>query len=705
MGELTSLFKPQSVAVIGASKTPGKIGNAIVRNVIESGYRGSIYPINPRESEIEGLTCYPSVLDVPDPVELAVISVPAGKVLEAARECGEAGVKGLIVVTAGFKEIGREGMELEKELVSICAQYGMRMLGPNCVGLMDANTPLNASFSSTFAAGGQIAFLSQSGAMLLAILDWSKTAGIGFTKVVSLGNKADLNEIDFIEDAANDDYTKVILCYIEDIVDGKRFLEVAENAAKKKPIIVYKSGISQSGAQAASSHTGALAGSDLAYETAFEDCGIIRARSMTELFDLAVAFSRCVPPAGNRVAIVTNSGGPGIIATDNVELKGLRMARFEKETIEELRANLPGEANVYNPVDVLGDARTDRYRFALNKVLDDPNVDSVLVLMCPTAVTEAEETSKAIVEARDNHPGKPVLAAYTGGEKLAGGAEILMKAGIPCFTFPEPAVRCIKGLYDYGKFCQKQEKKQEKKEEKVLAAADKKTVKAIFYDVIKDKRLTLLGSEAAEVAMAYGIPAAPIVLAATPQEAASEASKMGFPVVLKVASPRILHKTDVGGVKIGLNSPEEVEKGFVEIMESVNHYLPGVPVYGIEVQKMMPKGTELIIGMTKDVQFGPLIAFGLGGIYVNLLKDVAFGLAQSLYDEQKIEEMIAKTKAYTLLKGYRGEAPRDVKAVVDVIKKVARLVMDFPEITEMDINPVFAYEKGLSALDIKITIS
>ena len=701
MGELTSLFRPQSVAVIGASKTPGKIGNAIVRNIIESGYRGSIYPINPRESEIEGLACYPSVLDVPDPVELAVISVPAGKVLEAARECGEAGVKGLIVVTAGFKEIGREGMELEKELVSICAQYGMRMLGPNCVGLMDANTPLNASFSSTFATGGQIAFLSQSGAMLLAILDWSKAAGIGFTKVVSLGNKADLNEIDFIEDAANDDYTKVILCYIEDIVDGKRFLEVAESAAKKKPIIVYKSGISQSGAQAASSHTGALAGSDLAYETAFEDCGIIRARSMTELFDLAVAFSRCVPPAGNRVAIVTNSGGPGIIATDNVELKGLRMARFEKETIEELRANLPGEANVYNPVDVLGDARTDRYRFALNKVLDDPNVDSVLVLMCPTAVTEAEETSKAIVEARDNHPGKPVLAAYTGGEKLAGGAEILMKAGIPCFTFPEPAVRCIKGLYDYGKFCQKQEKK----EEKVLAAVDKKTVKAIFYDVIKDNRLTLLGSEAAEVAMAYGIPAAPIVLAATPQEAAIEAGKMGFPVVLKVASPRILHKTDVGGVKIGLNSPEEVEKGFVEIMESVNHYLPGVPVYGIEVQKMMPKGTELIIGMTKDVQFGPLIAFGLGGIYVNLLKDVAFGLAQSLYDEQKIEEMITKTKAYTLLKGYRGESPRDVKAVVDVIKKVARLVVDFPEITEMDINPVFAYEKGLSALDIKITIS
>ncbi|NPV72619.1 MAG: CoA-binding protein [Pelotomaculum sp.] len=701
MGELTSLFRPQSVAVVGASRTPGKIGNAIVRNIIESGYRGSIYPINPREKEIEGLACYPAVSSVSGEVELAVLSVPAGRVLEAARECGEAGVKALIVVTAGFKEIGREGMELEKELVETCRTYGMRMLGPNCVGLMDASTPLNASFSSTFTTGGRIAFLSQSGAMLLAILDWSSSVGLGFNKVVSLGNKADLNEIDFIEDAANDDYTRVILCYIEDIVDGRRFLEVASEAARKKPVIVYKSGISQSGARAASSHTGALAGSDLAYETAFNDCGIIRAHSMTELFDLAVAFSRCISPKGDRVAIITNSGGPGIIATDNVELEGLHMARFEKETIEELRANLPGEASIYNPVDVLGDARSDRYKFALNKVMDDPNVDSVLVLMCPTAVTEAEETSRVIVEARDAHPDKPVLAAYTGGAKLAGGAEILSRAGIPCFTFPEPAVKCIKGLYNYGRYCQKQERK----EEKLLDGIDRKTVKAIFYDVIKDKRLTLLGSEAAEVAMAYGIPVAPIVLATSPREAAEVAEKMGFPVVLKVASPRIQHKTDVGGVKIGLNSPEEVEKSFIEIMESVSHYLPGVPVYGIEVQKMMPRGTELIIGVTKDVQFGPLIAFGLGGIYVNLLKDVSFGLAQSLFDEQKIEEMIARTKAYSLLKGYRGEAPRDFPAVIDVIKRVARLSVDFPEITEMDINPVFAYEKGLSALDIKITIS
>lgn len=694
------MFRPQSVAVVGASKTEGKIGNAIMLNIIRSGYQGAIYPVNPRESDIEGLACYPGVGSIPGVVEMAVLSVPASRVLAAARECGEKGVNALTVVTAGFKEIGKEGLDLEKKLLEICGQYGMRMLGPNCVGLMDTHTPINASFAAMFPLRGEIAFLSQSGAMLLAILDWSISMGLGFSKVVSLGNKADLSETDFIEDAANDPYTKVILCYIEDIVDGPRFLEVAGRAAKKKPVIVLKSGTSQAGAQAASSHTGALAGSDLAYDTAFAQCGIIRARSMTELFDLALAFSKARAPGGDRVAIVTNSGGPGIIATDNVELKGLTMARFDKKTIEELRANLPGEAGIYNPVDVLGDAKADRYEFALKTVLADPNVDSVVVLMCPTAVTQPEETSRVLIEARDAYPEKPVFAAYMGGGSLAGGSARLASAGIPCFTFPEPAIECIRGMKNYIQYCNAPA------EEKNINPpdVDKKTVKAIFYDVLKDNRLVLMGSEAAEVARAYGISAAPVVMTGTPEEAAAEADRMGYPVVLKVASPKILHKTDVGGVKIGLKSAEEVKQAFTEIMESVHRYLPKVIVYGVEVQKMMPGGTELIIGMTRDVQFGPLIAFGLGGIYVNLLKDVSFRLANGLTDKE-IEALLAETKAYTLLRGYRGEAPRDMAAVVDVVKRTARLVSDFPEITEMDINPVFAYEKGLSALDIKITIS
>lgn len=700
MTGLDILFKPGSIAVLGASKNPAKIGNAVVRNLLASKYEGIIYPVNPKDKLIENLTCYASVLDIPDPVDLAVMCVPARLVCGAAEECGRAGVKGLVVITAGFKEIGAEGLEMEKKLISICREYGMKMLGPNCVGLMDTHTPLNASFSGAYPVRGEIAFLSQSGAMLIAILDWSLSVGLGFSKVVSLGNKGDLSEIDFIENAANDPNTSVILCYIEDIVDGERFLEVAGRAAKQKPIIVLKSGTSQAGAQAASSHTGALAGSDLAYDTAFRHCGIIRARSMTELFDLAVVFSQSPAPKGKKVAIVTNSGGPGIIATDNVEDSGLQMARFGKETIEALRDNLPVEAGIYNPVDVLGDAKAERYKFALQKVCEDPNVDSVLMLMCPTSVTEFEETARVLIEVRDAYPDKSIMAANMGGESLAEATRLLSEARIPCFTFPEPAINAIRGMVDYNSF---REQERQVGDEAGLDV-DKKAVKAIFYDVVKDKRLVLLGSEASEVAQAYGISTAPVALTGSPEEAAAAAGKIGFPVVLKIASPKILHKTDVGGVKIGLNSAQEVRSAFIQIMDNVNRFMPNVVAHGIEVQKMMPKGTELIVGMTKDIQFGPLIAFGLGGIYVNLLKDVSFRLASGL-TLQEIKKMFQETKAYFLMRGYRGAPPVDIKAVEDVVLRAARLVMDFPEITEMDMNPLIAYTKGISVLDIKITIS
>jgi acetyltransferase len=700
VNELTSLIKPETVAVVGASPKPGKIGYTIINNMINCGYKGRIFPVNPREKEICGLAAFPSVADIPEQVDLAIIAVPAARVQGVAEECGRAGVKNLVVITAGFKEVGAEGLELEKKLLQTCRDYGMRMLGPNVVGLIDTHTPINASFAAQFPKQGEIAFLSQSGAMLVALLDWSASVGLGFSKVVSLGNKADLSEIDFIEEAAADPNTRVIMCYIEDIVDGPRFVEVASRAARQKPIIVIKSGTSQAGAQAASSHTGALAGSDLAYDVAFRQCGIIRARTMTELFELAVAFAKSPVPGGNRVAIVTNSGGPGIIATDNVENRGLQMARFTKETLEELRENLPAEANIYNPVDVLGDAKADRYRFALQKVCADPNVDSVVVLMCSVGVTQPVETTEAILEARKEFPDKPIFAAYMGGESLAEGAAMLARAGVPCFTFPEPAIAAISGLVKYNEMVNSPVEEAAAG----LQGIDRKGVKAIFYDVIKDNRLVLLGSEAAEVARCYGISAAPVALATSPEEAVDEAEKMGYPVVLKVASPKILHKTDVGGVKIGLGSAGEVRQAFMEIMDNVHGYMPQAVIYGIEVQKMMPKGTELIIGMTRDVQFGPLIAFGLGGIYVNLLKDVSFRLAKGL-TEREIENMLRETKAYTLLRGYRGEKPRDIAALVDVIRRVAALVNDFPEITEMDINPVFAYEDGISALDIKITIS
>lgn len=699
MAGLTSFFSPNSVAVVGASKSPGKIGNIIVKNILENGYHGKVYPVNQKEKEIEGLVCYPSVTGAPE-IDLAVIAVPSAGVLAVAEECGRHGVKNLVVITAGFKETGKKGFEMERRLVETCRKYDMRMLGPNCVGLMDTHTPLNASFAAGFPLKGEIAFISQSGAMLLAILDWSYSVGLGFSKFVSLGNKADLTEADFIEDAAEDPYTKVILCYIEDVENGEHFLKVARKAARLKPIIVLKSGTSQAGAQAASSHTGALAGSDLAYETAFRQCGVIRARSMPELFDLARAFAFQPVPRGERVALVTNSGGPGIVATDTVELKGLKMARFTKETVVQLRGYLPAESNIYNPVDVLGDARADRYRFAMERVMADEGVDSAVLLLCPAGTTEPEETARALIEMREIHPEKPIFAAYMGGEKLAGGARILSEAGIPCFTFPEPAIASVSGLVQYRRIQNAPREEEIKNFENI----ERETVKTVFFDVKRDGRMVLLGSEAAEVTQAYGISTAGTSLATQPEEAAEMADRMGYPVVLKVASPKIMHKTDIGGVKIGLETAAQVKAGFIEIMETVHRILPQVVVHGVEVQRMMPRGVELIIGMSRDVHFGPLVAFGLGGIYVNLLKDVSFRLAHGM-TVKEIERMIAETRAYTILRGYRGEKPADIPAVVDVIARVARLVTDFPEIAEMDINPLFAYSQGVSALDVKITIA
>ncbi|KJS17556.1 MAG: acyl-CoA synthetase [Peptococcaceae bacterium BRH_c4b] len=700
MGVLTNFFNPQSVAVIGASSSPGKIGHAILKNVIESGYAGKILPVNPREDEILGLKAYPDIKAVPGRVEMAVISVPAAGVLKVAGECGRAGVKNLVVITAGFKEVGKEGLDMEKELLATCREYGMHMLGPNCLGMIDTHMRINTSFAKVYPLKGNIAFFSQSGAMQVALLDWSLTAGIGFSKVVSLGNKADLSEIDFIEEAAEDPYTRVILCYIEDVANGERFLQAVSRATRKKPVVILKSGTSQAGAQAASSHTGALAGSDIAYETAFKQCGVIRVKTMTELFDLATAFSKCALPAGDKVAIVSNSGGPGIIATDNVETHRLRMARFNKDTLEVLRGGLPPESGIYNPVDVLGDARADRYRFALEKVCADSNTDVLMLLLSQTATTQAMETGRALIEMKETYPDKTFFASFMGGDALKEGVNLLAESGIPCYTFPEPAISAISQMVKYRQFINSplQEDGLE------FPDVDKKAVKAIFYDVLKDNRLVLLGSEAAEVARAYGIPAAPVALATTTDEAVEEAEKIGYPVVLKVASPKILHKTDVGGVKVSLDSPAAVKNGFLEIMESVRRLMPQAVVYGVEVNKMMPRGTELIIGMSRDIQFGPMIACGLGGIYVNLFKDVSFRLARGLTRDE-IVKMITETKSYSLLRGYRGSEPQDVNAVVDAVGRVARLALDFQEITELDVNPVFVYPNGLSALDVKITIS
>jgi len=700
LGDLKDLFSPRTVAVIGASRAREKVGNIVFRNLVESGFPGRLFPINPKETEIEGHRAYAAIGDVPERVDLAVIALPAARVVPVAQACGEAGVKYLIVISAGFKETGHEGLEREKELVRVSRRYGMRIIGPNCVGVMDTHTPLNASFAAGFPRQGNIAFISQSGAMLVAILDWSLTAGLGFSRFVSLGNKGDLTESDFIADAGDDPNTQVILCYIEDVTDGLRFIEVCREVSRKKPIVILKSGSSQAGARAASSHTGALAGSDVAYETAFRQAGVIRAYSMAELFDLATAFSGEPIPRQDRVVIVTNAGGPGIVATDTAEQKGLSLARFGAETLAALRENLPPEANIYNPVDVLGDGKADRYRFALQKTLEDENTDGAIVLVCPTATAEPVETAKVILEKRREFPDKPIFAVYMGGAMLAEGVRLLTEAGVPCFTFPEVAVSAMSGLVRYAAV----RSAPEGDGLPDFPDVHPEKVRRVLDSVKRDNRLVLLGSEGAEVAAAYGIPVAPTRLATKAEEAAAIAEELGYPVVLKVASPKIVHKTDIGGVRMGLKSAEEVTGAFWAIMENVQRALPNVIPHGIEVQRMAPRGTEIIIGVSRDFTFGPMIAFGLGGIYVNLLKDVAFRLAHGL-TSRDIETMITETKAYTLLRGYRGEQPADLKALMAIVGRVARLVLDFGEIAEMDINPLFAYPTGALALDIKVTIS
>ncbi|NLA26835.1 MAG: acetate--CoA ligase [Firmicutes bacterium] len=703
MSDLEFLFNPQEIAVVGASASPQKIGYSILNNLILSGYPGKIHPINPKEKEILGLPCHSSVGKVKGKIDLAVISVPASLCIQVARECGEAGVKGAIVITAGFKEVGGEGLKLERELQAVGKKYNMRLVGPNCVGLMDTHTPINASFAVGFPEKGTISFISQSGAMLVAILDWSFQAGLGFSRFVSLGNKADLSEIDFIESCTADPNTKVILVYAEDVTDGEKFVRVCSEAGRIKPIVILKSGTSTAGAQAASSHTGALAGSNRAYDTAFRQSGVLRAENMSELFDLGRAFSTQPLPGGNRVAIITNSGGPAIIATDAIEKSGLRMARFNKPTIDQLHDNLPAESNIYNPIDVLGDARVDRFRFALQMAFEDENVDSVMVILSPTAVAEPEETAKTIMEFKDKYPHKPVFAVYMGGKTLVESKGILLAGSVPTFTFPESAVRALEGMVRYAEFRRTQD---EAPSTLLLPPqVDKNTVKATFYDVIKDRRVLLLAHESSRVLDAYGIPVNCTYLTTTADEACRISQEIGFPVVLKVSSPRIAHKSDVGGVEIGLHNRREVEGAYKRIMERVSRYMPDAPIYGIEVQKMVDDGVELIIGMSRDIQFGPMIAFGLGGIYVNLLEDVSFRLAAALNNRKTIEEMIAETKAYTLLKGYRGQKPADMEAVIDAVYRTAQLVQDFDEITEMDINPLRVYNCGATGLDVKITIS
>ncbi len=697
---LDALFNPRSVAIIGASRTPGKVGHVLTRNVLESGYPGDIIPINPNAEEILGLTAYPSVLDVTGEIDLAVVSIPADYVLGVADECGRKGVKALVVITAGFKETGHEGAVLERKLAEVGEKYGMRIQGPNCLGLINTSIPLNLSFAAAMPKRGRIGFISQSGALGTAVLDWVIQEGIGFHSFVSLGNKADLDEVDFIEAMGEDDGIGVILLYLESIEEGRRFLEASTEVVKRKPIIVLKGGTSTAGARAAGSHTGALVGSFVAYKTAFEKTGIVMAESVEELFNYAIAFTEQPLPKGEGLAIVTNAGGPGILATDLSERLGIRLTNLSSEIRSRLMEKLPPAAATGNPVDVLGDAMADRYRYAVEEVLKDDRVNAVVVILTPQAMTESLETAKGIVDIHGRVMGKPIITVFMGGEMVRQASDYLRDNGIPCYDFPEKAVKTVSAMYEYARFMKEPEHPPTR-----FKDVNPERVREILDAARKDGRVVLLSNEAAEVVEAYGIRSTNNRLARSAEEAVKHAGELGYPVVLKIVSPDILHKTDIGGVALNLRSGDEVRSAYQGVLTSVGRFMPEVRIYGVMVYHMIPRGRETIIGMSQDVQFGPLVMFGLGGIYVNFLKDISFRLAP--LSEHEAQRMMEETRAYTLLKGIRGEPPSDIESLKNTILRVGQLVWDFPEIVEMDINPVIVYEwgEGCIALDVKITLT
>ncbi len=696
---MEAFFKPKSVAVVGASATPGKLGYTVVENIINSGFKGDIYPINPSSPEILGLKAYPAVGDVPGAIDQAIIVVPAKFVKDLMVECGEKGVKAVTIITAGFREVDHEGLETEMAMVEIAKKYGMRIVGPNCLGVIDTRTPFNGTFAAGSPPQGPMSFMSQSGALGTAVLDWSKAGRMGFNKFASLGNKADVNEIDLINDWSNDHHSRVIVAYMEGVPDGQKFIETARIASKKKPIVVVKSGITSAGSRAVSSHTGSLAGSEQAYATALKQAGVIRATTLQEMFDFATAFATQPEMKGDRVAVVTNAGGPGILATDALVNAGLTLATLSEKTIQELDAYLPVAASSANPVDVLGDAKTDRYEFAIRKVVEDKeNVDAVMIIMTPQAMTEIAETAEKIVDIAAEAD-IPIVAAFLGDAEISKGVKLLNAGGVPNFATPEPAANALSAMYRYH--VQKMKPLPSFETFKV----DKEAVRKVFDNVKEGEgRDMVVDYEARGVLEAYGIPVPRAKVCATPAEAVKYAETISYPIVLKIASPDVLHKTEVGGVKVNIKTPEQLAEEFDKMVTTVSGHMPDARILGCLVQEMAPWGHEVLVGMNRDPQFGPLVTFGLGGTTVELFKDVTFRIPP--YSRDEVWEMMDEVKSGALLKGYRGAPPADLNAVVDIVMRIGQLVMDFPEIVEMDINPLMVYDdgQGAIALDLRLIL-
>jgi len=703
MKDLDAIFSPKSMAVVGASATPGKVGHDIFVNILKGGYQGVLYPVNPSANAISSVKAYPTISDIPDSLDLAMIIVPPKASIQAVKDAIAKGVKGLVIVSAGFKEVGPEGAAIEKQIVALCRESGVRLVGPNCLGVINplGNVRLNASFSARMPKSGNVSFISQSGALCTAVLDFAADRDFGFSKFISIGNKADVDEVDLLHYFHDDPDTEVIMIYVEELQRGQEFIETAKEITggdRPKPILVIKSGRTSAGAQAAASHTGSLAGSEAIYDAIFAQSGVIRVESIDELFDFAMAFAyknenalgkmRRKVPLGNRVAIVTNAGGPGIVATDMTVVSGLSLAKFSDDTIEALKTYLPATANVNNPVDVIGDAAQDRYENALTTVIKDEGVDGAIVILTPQSMTNVMGTAQAVVKiARRSH--KPILCCFMGIIDVSAGVKYLQENGVPVYRFPEGAAKAFGAIYRYSKWLNHQ----------ILAPFEIKTDRSAAREIINQSleqgKTYLSELEGTQLLQCYGFNVLPTVLTTSAQEAVNEAEKIGYPVVLKVVSADIIHKSDAGGVRIKLTDADAVTQAFDQIMANAKAYRGDARIDGILVQKMAPKGQEVILGATRYPKFGHLLMFGSGGVFVEVFKDVTFRLAPITRNSARF--MVRGIKGFKMLDGFRGMPVADKTAVERMLVCLSHLVMDNPVIKELDINPLIVHPKGQGA--------
>jgi acetyl coenzyme A synthetase (ADP forming)-like protein len=678
------------VAVIGASTDPAKLGYRLAHNLVESGYQGGAYFVNPKGGSLLGHEMIRTIAEIPDPVDLAVLLIPASIVPQTLRDCGERGIRAVIISSGGFKETGAEGAALELECLRIARQYGMRLLGPNCVGVIDTHVPFDTSFlPPPGPLAGDMAFVSHSGVICDVAIDWARSLGFGVSLLVSLGNQADVTETDVLAPVAADPYTRVITLYLEGVGDGPRFVVEASRASRQKPVVAIKLGRSAGGQRAAASHTGAMVGQDHAFDAAFRRSGVMRANTSEELFDWSRALAWCSLPAGRQVGILTMAGGAGVIAADAVESFGLRLTDLQEATQSAMRGVLPAAASVRNPVDMLGSATPNQYVFCLQAMLADPGVQSLLVIIPPPPMGTAEAIAEAIIPLIKGAD-KPVVLALIGGTLVSEAARLLRAAQIPEYPFPESAVSALGVLARRAEFLAQPERADETLTRLDTSAAH--------------KALENSGENGtADALTAYGIPIPDLVLARSADEAAQIAARLGFPVALKIASADILHKSDVGGVLLNLMDVESVQKGYEQVVANAHHARPEAVISGVHIQRMITTGQEVIVGMVRDAQFGPLVMFGSGGVEVEGLKDVTFELAP--LNRKEAEAMLERTWAGRKLRGFRNIPPADRAAVIDVLMRLAQLAVDFPQIAEIEINPLRVLLEGQGAFAVDVRAS